>query len=249
MLALLVEYDGTEYAGWQNQPNAPTIQAVLEYAVRMIYGVSTPVVGSGRTDAGVHARGQVAHVDLPNNAHQLNQSKITSALNSKLPPDIRVRKACTLETPFHARYDAVRREYRYYITKEKSVFNQRFSWSPTLPFDPALLHEATDVFRGCFDFTTFSKLNESTASYVCNVLECSVHENSAQIEIVIAADRFVYGMCRSIVGAMMSVARGRRSTNDIRSALEARDRSLQEVLAPAQGLILTSVTYPFELFT
>lgn len=248
MLALLVEYDGTEYAGWQNQPNAPTIQAALEYAVRMIYGVNIPVVGSGRTDAGVHARGQVVHVDLPNGAHQLHESKITSALNSKLPPDIRIRKGRILETPFHARYDAIRREYRYYISKEKSVFSRRFSWAPSLPFDSSLLHEAAEVFKGCFDFTTFSKLNESTTSYVCNVLECSVHDTPEQIEIVIAADRFVYGMCRSIVGAMMSVARGRRSTYDISCALEAQDRSLQEVLAPAKGLVLTRVTYPFDLF-
>ncbi len=249
MLALLIEYDGTDYVGWQNQPNGVAVQSVMEGAVAMVYGVPVPVVGSGRTDAGVHARGQVAHVDLPARANNIPPDKIAIALNTQLPRDVRIRAARLLEAPFHARFDAVWREYEYNIAREHSVFMRRYAWWPELPYREELLSEAASVFIGQHDFTTFSKLNEDTHNYACSVSVCAVEEKGDRLVVRIRADRFVYGMCRSIVGAMMSVARGRRTIQDLADALIARDRSRQEVHAPAHGLTLARIGYPTNIFT
>jgi tRNA pseudouridine38-40 synthase len=268
MLSLLIEYDGTDYAGWQNQPNGVAVQQVLEGAVAGVFGVRVPVVGSGRTDAGVHARGQVAHVDLPAEANNIPPEKIAIALNTQLPQDIRIRTACLLEAPFHARFDAVWREYEYHISREKSVFTRRFAWCPDLPYHEELLADAAAVFVGEHDFTTFSKLNEDTGSYTCNVICCEVeltqnrsltpsgfgmmHQGAPsreeQMIVRIRANRFVYGMCRSIVGAIMSVARGRCTPEQVADALIHRDRSMQEALAPPHGLVLARVEYNRPIF-
>lgn len=248
-LALLIEYDGTNYAGWQNQPRRSTVQQAVEQSVESIFGAAISVVGSGRTDAGVHASGQVAHATLPLHANTIPEHKVAIALNTRLPRDIRVIDASYTTPEFHARYDAIQREYEYHIARRPSVFNRRFAWTPELPFRDDLLVECSEVFVGVHDFTTFSKLNKDTESYVCNVERCHVACDASNVMITICADRFVYGMCRSIIGAMMSVGRGRRTTAEIKQALEGKDRLLQEVLVPPQGLNLKKVTYPTSIFS
>ncbi len=248
-LAFLIEYDGTDYAGWQNQPNGTAVQEVIEGAVETAFGVKTAVVGSGRTDAGVHARGQVAHVHLPEDAHQIPTDKVLVALNTRLPRDVRIRAVQNVDADFHARYHPEWREYVYQIALEESVFTRRFAWTPELPYDIDHLVAAAPLFEGRRDFTTFSKLNADTPSYVCNVHLCRVEPVDGLLVIRIRADRFVYGMCRSIVGAMMAVARRKMSANDVHQAFEHADRSLQASLAPAHGLILNRVRYPDGLFT
>lgn len=249
MVAILIEYDGTEFAGWQHQLNARTVQDAIEQAVCGVFGKQCAVVGSGRTDAGVHASGQVAHIDLPPDVHHIPEDKIAIAINTQLPRDVRILDARYIHSPFHARYDAIRREYCYTIQSKRSVFSQRYVWSPELPYNPDLLVETASVFVGEHDFTTFSKYNASTKSYVCRVQECCTVINNDVTTIRIAADRFVYGMCRSIVGAMMSVARKKRTMESIAQALVRKDRSYQEVVAPPQGLVLTNVSYRNNPFT
>jgi tRNA pseudouridine38-40 synthase len=195
-------------------------------------------------------------VELPAEAHAIPEEKIAVAINTRLPRDIRIRAARLLEAPFHARFDAVSREYEYHITMRESVFTRRFAWTPELPWKPELLAAAGTVFVGRHDFTTFSKLNEDTDSYVCTVQECTVlcspfsvlRSPFSDVVVRIRADRFVYGMCRSIVGAMMSVARGRRTKDEIAQALAAMERSRQEVLVPPHGLVLAEVVYPTSVF-
>jgi len=247
-LALLIEYDGTPYAGWQNQPNGTAVQEVLEQSISQAFGVGASVVGSGRTDAGVHARGQVAHVHLPDAAHNIPIEKVSVALNTRLPRDIRIRGVEDVDADFHARYDPEWREYVYQIALEESVFTRHFAWTPDLPYDVDQLVAAAPLFEGERDFTTFSKHNPDTPSYVCNVLICRVEPGDGVLVVRIRADRFVYGMCRSIVGAMMAVARFKLSPNEIVAAFDEHDRNLQPGLAPPHGLILNHVRYPNRLF-
>ena len=247
-LALLIEYDGSDYAGWQRQPNGISIQELLEQAVATVFGASAPVIGSGRTDAGVHARGQVAHVHLPVDAHDIPLDKVHIALNTKLPYDVRIRAAREVSPGFHARYQPMWREYVYIIVKEYSVFTRHHAWHPELPYQVSPLSQATAAFEGRWDFTTFSKHNPDTDSYVCDLQICRVEELNDRIMIRLRADRFVYGMCRAIVGAAMSVGRGRTTLDELRSALEAGDRNLAPGLAPAHGLILNRVCYADGLF-
>ncbi|MBK6418197.1 MAG: tRNA pseudouridine(38-40) synthase TruA [Ignavibacteria bacterium] len=247
-LALLLEYEGTNYVGWQNQPNGQSVQQMIENAIVDTFGVDQQIVGSGRTDSGVHARGQVAHVHLPEGSHRIPMDKVHVALNTHLPRDIRVRAACGVTEEFHARFDAVSREYIYVITKQASVFSRTFAWTPELPFDAARFAEATHVFEGLHDFTAISKHNPSTGSYMCNVESCRVEEHADRFLVRIRADRFVYGMCRAIIGTAMTVARGKIEYSDAETLLASGVRSGQAPLAPPQGLVLNHVRYRNGIF-
>lgn len=243
-MVLLVEYDGANYAGWQRQKNALTIQEVLERAVADAAGEYCDVIGAGRTDAGVHGGGQVAHCRIPD-SFGIPQHKIAVALNTRLPRDIRIVAAVLTDKPFHARYDASAREYSYALSLSHSVFYRHYTWQPRFGLNVGLLHRAAEVFLGSHDFTTFSKLNTDTKSYNCTV-EVSAWRRVARDHLVytVRADRFVYGMVRSLVGTMVEVARGRRTVEDIQLALGRSDRSLNSPLAPARGLVLRRIYYP-----
>lgn len=246
-LLLRLEYDGTRYAGWQRQPNAPTIQAVVEAALERLCTQPLHAVAAGRTDAGVHARGQVVHVRIPPR-WRIPEERIPAALNSILPPDVRVRCAQLTEHPIHARYDACAREYSYTLTRSPSVFGRHFCWYVPFPFEPEPLSEAASLFVGRRDFTTFSKYHPQARSYICTVMEARWEQLCKGCwRFHIRADRFVYGMVRALVGAMLQVARRRRTLEDLRQALKARDRRYASPLAPPQGLVLERVFYPENL--
>ncbi|MBU3741738.1 MAG: tRNA pseudouridine(38-40) synthase TruA [Candidatus Kapabacteria bacterium] len=247
-LALLIEYDGTDYAGWQIQPNGMSVQQRIESAMFDAFGVPCGIVGSGRTDSGVHARGQVAHTRVTD-GHDIPIAKIPVALNVRLPRDIRIRDAAEVDADFHARFGAIRREYVYVISREASVFHRRFAWKPEIPYDEGLLGNAAREFVGRHDMTTYSKHNHVIENHVCDITTCIVEPESDRLLIRIAADRFVYGMCRCIVGAMMDVARKKLPLHAIAEYREARDRSMQSPIAPAHGLILNRVSYANDVFS
>ena len=247
-LLLRLEYDGTNFAGWQIQPNARTVQGDLEKAFLKTFGVELSVVGAGRTDAGVHARGQVAHVFLKDGANEIPEDKITKAVNSCLPKDVRLRNAILLKEPVHARFDATAREYSYTITTEESVFKRFYAWTPKSPFNKNLLKAASEVFKGTHDFTTFSKFNSETKHYRCDVTNCEWTEiDEKTLRLKIRANRFVYGMVRALTGAMMDAARGRRTPDELQRSLLLKDRSLSSPLAPPEGLVLERIYFPAEL--
>ncbi len=246
-LVIRIEYDGKSFSGWQCQPNTATIQGALESAFKSISGGKSPVVGAGRTDAGVHARGQVAHV-RSEIGDRMPPEKIIKAMNANLPKDIRVNGAAVVKGEFHARFDATAREYSYSVIDKESVFLTRFATYFKYRFEPAKLFDSALVFEGEHDFTTFSKNNTDTKSYVCKVEVCRWAEIKPGLwRLRIKADRFVYGMVRAVVGAMYDVARGKRSIDEIRQALQTEDRNLSSPLAPPQGLILEKVYYNQEL--
>jgi tRNA pseudouridine38-40 synthase len=245
-LALLLEYDGTCYSGWQRQKNAPSVQEEIERAFEHLTQVQCDVIGSGRTDAGVHGYGQVAHAAIPVSC-TIPEEKFARALNSVLPTDIRIRSVRCVSDEFHARFQAVRREYCYTLSHHYSVFRRRYSWQVRVPFNAALLARAAEVFLGKHDFTTFSKLNHDTEHYHCAVEHSEWREIEHGVwQYRIAANRFVYGMVRSIVGAMIDVASHKRTADDLRAALARCNRAFASPLAPPVGLILWRVRYEEE---
>ncbi len=250
-LALLIEYDGTGYAGWQVQNNGVSVYQKINEALRITYGLDVDLVGAGRTDAGVHASGQVAHIDLPQGASTIPLEKVAIALNMRLPKDVRIRAAAPVHETFHARFDAIEREYVYRMSTDFTVFERTSVWTPDLPWDPHIIVEALNartLLIGRHDFTTFSKHNPSTASYLCDLRALSAEYHAPYLTLRIKADRFVYGMCRLLVGGLWSVARGKTDAADLMERLERKDRQLQLGSAPAHGLYLNRVRYPNGVF-
>jgi tRNA pseudouridine38-40 synthase len=242
-IALCIEYDGTNYSGWQKQKNAVSVQQKLEESVAAILGTDLPVVGGGRTDTGVHARGQVAHIRLDKTC-TIPEENLKRAINSKLPLDIRISGLTILESKFHARFDAIAREYSYTIALNKTVFNRLYAYHPGYKYNNELLIDSASVFVGEHDFSTFSKNNPDTKSYICNVKICRWTKSGDYLRLKIKADRFVYGMVRSLTGAMLDIARGKRTTGEVEVALNKADRRLISPIAPPNGLVLEKIYYP-----
>lgn len=247
-IALKIEYDGTEFGGWQIQPNSPTIQEEVQNAFFELTGAPVILVAAGRTDAGVHSAGQVANTIVEDD-FPIPEAKIALALNTKLNDDIRIRKAAFVPDDFHARYDATAREYEYYFHTEESVFYRRFSTFFKFPVDEDLLINSAHIFLGEHDFTSFSKNNPSTKSYICNVDICKWQKISdSQMKFTVRANRFVYGMVRALVGSMLEVASGRKFPTDLLYGLQNPNRDNFIKLASPNGLILKNIYYPNEIF-
>ena len=243
IVVLSIEYDGTNYSGWQKQTNANTVQQEIENAIFHIYGEKINTIASGRTDAGVHAAEQIVNFDTEKIVIS-EANKMCLALNSLLPKDIRVNKVWFTDLIFNARYDAIAREYKYRFSICQSVFNRFYFAYYPYKFDKDLLFNSTEIFIGEKDFTTFSKQNNSIKNYICNVSVCEWQQkNDYDFELTVKSDRFVYGMVRSIVGTMFSIARGNRTIDEVKSALLKKDRNLNSTLAPACGLILNKIYY------
>lgn len=245
-LILEIEYDGTHYSGWQKQKNAITIQGEIEKAIAEITGIDLSLIGAGRTDAGVHARGQVAHAKLDSEI-RISSEQLPLAINSKLNYDIRIKKAIFSEDKFHARFDALAREYSYTLVTKYSVFNRHFCTHVRYPLDAERLIQSAEIFLTKDDFTTFSKHNDDIQNNVCDVsLSRWDIIDAGTFRYTIRANHFLYGMVRSLVGAMLDISRGKRDASEVSHALLLRDRALQSPLADARGLILEKVYYNSE---
>jgi len=244
VLGLKIQYDGTNYSGWQIQNNAISIQQRLELAVSTVIGNKVKAIGAGRTDTGVHARAQVASFNLENPI-RIPPNKLSLAINSKLPYDIRIVETKMFDRDFHARFDAIAREYSYSINTKENVFNNRFSTFIKYKLDLDLLWDSAKIFRNTQDFTTFSKLNPDSNNPVCHVMTSRwdiIDSNTFVYSI--KSNHFLYGMVRSILGAMIDVARGKRTLPEIEQSLTKKDRSLNSPLISAKGLILEKISYP-----
>jgi tRNA pseudouridine38-40 synthase len=246
-IVLKIEYDGSAYAGWQRQKNALSVQETIEKALKALTGLNLSVIGAGRTDAGVHASGQIAHSRLPDKL-KIPPKKLSKAINSHLPNDIRILDSRIIDYQFHSTKDAIAREYNYFVHLIDRPLLRHFSTHIKANIDIPLLFESAKIFKGKKDFTTFSKLNKETKDYVCKVKICKWSEiGEKQYKLTIRADRFVYGMVRGIVGAMIEIARGKINIAEIENALEQKDRGFNCPMAPAKGLVLTRVFYPKKL--
>ena len=247
-LILKVQYDGSNYNGWQRQSNAISVQEVLERALTKSFNRTLTAIAAGRTDAGVHARGQVTHTIFrePSN---IPDRKVLKAINSNLPNDICVSDFRMVDFHFHATSDAIAREYSYSVHTKESVFLRNYSYYYKFPTHLEKLPEIEDLFVGEHDFTTFSKSNTDIKSYVCKVEFCRWEriEDSHWV-MHIKADRFVYSMVRALAGAMLEYARGVKSRQQLSDAFAAMDRTLSSPLAPPQGLVMDNVYYKIDLF-
>lgn len=245
-IVLLIEYDGTNYSGWQRQKNSNSIQETIERAIEVVTGQKIFVIGAGRTDAGVHALGQVAHSRI-DESFPLPESKIASAINSVLPLDIRIIDAKVTEISFHSTKDAIAREYAYLVTTQNSVFLRNYALYFPFELNLEKLNEVARIFLGEYDFSGFAKKNPSTKSYVCNIEKSQWEQLSNNIYIYyIKANRFVYGLVRSLVGVMLEVARGRRTTQEVQEVLVTKEKNFPSPLSNPKGLYLARVYYPPE---
>jgi tRNA pseudouridine38-40 synthase len=245
-LVFVIEYDGANFSGWQIQPNARSVQEELEIALYNLYKERINVVGSGRTDAGVHAFGQVASAEIKNVL--IPENKIIRALNAKLPDCIKIINAKYFPFKFHARFDAVEREYVYFLSNDVSVFKRNYVSIYPLPFDKQKLFEIAPIFTGIKDFTTLSKINKDIHNNICNVTVSEWEENGyGEMVYRIRANHFLYGMVRAVVGIMLDYARGKRTREEIQKAIEKKERNLASAFAPPQGLFLSRVFYNEEI--
>lgn len=242
-LILNIQYDGTEFSGWQIQPNARTIQGELQKVLEE-YGVSQLSTAAGRTDAGVHASNMTAHVPI-DDSFPLPIEKAAQVISKHLPTGINISKASITDNDdFHARFSAKAREYSYYIHSKPDVFLDRYSTLYHYPMNWELLEKSAKIFKTQADFTTFSKVNPAVKNNICNIEKSQwlkIGENRYKFEV--KSDRFLYGMVRSLVGTMFDVARGKRTIEDVQNALIAKDRNLNSTLAPAQGLFFEEASY------
>jgi len=242
-LILKIEYDGTNYSGWQRQNNAITIQGEIERAFREISGINSVFMGAGRTDAGVHARAQIAHTFLDKDLN-ISAEQLPLAINSKLNYDIRVKSAMLRDEEFHSRFDAIAREYVYTIVTDFSVFTRHFCNHVRYPLSIDLLFESASIFLRKTDFTTYSKINSDIINNVCDVSISRWEKlTDTMYRYRIKANHFLYGMVRSLVGTMLDIARGKRTLDDAAYALEQKNRALQSPLAEARGLVLEKIYY------
>jgi tRNA pseudouridine38-40 synthase len=238
---LLVEYDGTEYAGWQRQPDAATVQGELEAALAVVFKRAVRVVGAGRTDAGVHARGQVAHVDLPGAA--ADYPALGESLNALTPATIAIRDVACAPSEFHARRSARRRIYRYRLVPGRIACERQYVWQVKRPLELAKLRRCARALPGDRLFTSFCVAKSAAKGTRCRVHRARWLVFEGEYRFSIEADRFVHGMVRSLVGTMVDVAAGKMTVADFEQLVMAPRRQAAGPTAPPHGLCLWHVEY------
>ena len=241
-LKLIVEYDGTDYCGWQRQINGPSVQQTLEEALSRLTGETIAVTGSSRTDAGVHAMGLCAHFD---SATRIPPEKIAFALNTMLPPDIRIRESGTAPEGFHARYSACGKVYRYrfYNSRHDCAIGRQYAAHVPLLLDVERMNAEAQALCGTHDFEAFAASGSVVKSTVRTIYRVQVTASGDDVTLLVLGDGFLYNMVRIIAGTLMEVGTGKRDMGAIAKAIETRDRLALGQTAPAKGLTLMRVLY------
>ena len=240
---ITLSYDGSAYCGWQRQPDTPTVQQTLEQALSTLLREPVEVVGAGRTDTGVNASRYVAHFD---SEAVKDCAQLVYKLNLILPQDIAVQSVREVRADAHARFDAIEREYTYYLSQRKNPFRRHSVWQYYVPLDVERMNEAARALVEWDDFTSFAKLNSNNKTNICRVVRAEWHkdaEDESLLIFTIRADRFLRNMIRAIVGTLVDVGRGRYTVEEFRDILHSLDLSRSSAGAPAQGLFLSDVQY------
>lgn len=245
---LYCSYKGSNYHGWQVQPNGISVQEKLTHCLQTVLRCKQlETVGAGRTDAGVHAEEMVVHFDLEDRLAETDT--LVEKLNAFLPPDIAVSKILRVKSDAHARFDALLRRYEYRVTTRKDVFGNeaKLRVKPTIDFEK--MNEAAQLLLQVEDFTSFSRLHTDVKTNNCRVSRaCWEARGTYDWSFSIEADRFLRNMVRAIVGTLLEVGKGRMSLLDFQQVIEARDRSRAASSAPAKALFLMEVQYPASIF-
>jgi len=239
-IRLIIEYNGTRFSGWQYQPGLLTVQGEIESALKKLTSQKVAVIGAGRTDAGVHALGQTANFMI---THDLPVVKYRDGLNFYLPAQIRIKQAEEVAPDFHARYDAIWRQYRYRIGFGRSALFGSRRWEIERGLDKMLLDKAATIILGEHNFATFCAVSSQKGSNRCLVYESRWEWQGSELSYEIIADRFLHNMIRSLVGLMVDVGTGGVTTRSFRELFRSRDHTALRQVAPPQGLYLVAVGY------
>lgn len=240
---LTISYRGERYAGWQRQENALTVQEVVEEALAKLVSSEIRVTGASRTDAGVHARGQAAHLDLP---RPFPHRALVHGVNRHLPEDVRVMAAELVDEDFHARKSALSKEYSYRLSRAEvlSPLDAPFAVQVPAKIDPARMESAASLLPGRHDFSAFALAGGSHGQPFRRIFTAGWVEQGEELRFTITGEGFLRGMVRALVGTLIEVGLGRRDPEELADLLSGRPRSAAGPTAPAHGLILESVSYP-----
>lgn len=237
-------FNGTNYHGWQNQPNAISVQETIEHALAVLLQAPIAIVGAGRTDAGVHALQMVAHFDTD---ITFNATTLVFKLNSFLPNDIVIYDIYDVAADAHARFDATSRTYHYKISLQKNPFANGLAYDMHLPLDLELMNEAAKLLLDHKDFQCFSKAHTDVKTYYCEIVEARWMNEQNYLIFTITADRFLRNMVRAIVGTLINIGLGKTDLLQFKQILNSKDRSEAGFSAPACGLYLIAITYPEQI--
>jgi len=244
---IYISYKGTSYHGWQVQPNSTTVQQILDESMSVVLNEKISTIGAGRTDTGVHALIFCAHFD--SNSSSLDKDKnLIFRLNCYLPADISVSSIRKVRSEANARYSAISRTYKYYIARTKDPFFNNSSWYLHGELDISIMNRACDILLNHSDFTSFSKLHSGAKTNICRIYTTKWEEQENRLVFTIRADRFLRNMVRAIVGTMIDLGSGRITLGEFEEIILQKDRCKAGKSAPAQGLFLTEIEYPDEIF-
>jgi tRNA pseudouridine38-40 synthase len=238
--SLLIEYDGSNYSGWQIQKAQKTVQGEIEKALEVILKTKTGIIGAGRTDSGVHAKGQVAHFDSESD---LVLEQFHRSLNGLLSKDIRIKRCNVEEDDFHARYGAKERKYSYYISKNPTAIYRLYSWQLNYKFDIIQMQKAANKILSKHNFKSFCRNISEVSHHYCTINSISWINKDSIVKFEIAADRYLHGMIRALVGTFVDIGMGKLTIDDFMRILDAKDRTKASQAAPARGLFLEQVKY------
>lgn len=236
-----LSYNGKAYHGWQDQPNAISVQEVLENALSTLLKEKITIVGAGRTDTGVHAIQMFAHFDT---AKTFSIEKLIYNLNSFLPNDIAVQDVFKVNDDAHARFDAISRTYKYRISLGKNVFSFNNTYNFKKDLDLEKMNEASKILFEYSNFKCFSRSNTDVKTYNCNIMEAKWILQQDELVFTIKADRFLRNMVRAIVGTMIEIGTGKMKVEQLHNVIKSKDRSQAGASVPGQALYLTKIEYP-----
>jgi len=239
-LRIDLQYDGTDFHGWQTQPNATSVQQTIEYALsKLNSNIPTEIVGCGRTDTGVHAKHYVAHCDF----EYENLDELILKMNHMLPPSIHIFEVVAAHNSFHARFDAKKRSYRYFIDKTKNPFNNKFAHYSRQILNIDAMNEAAIFLIGRHDFESFAKHHSDVNNHFCEVFKAFWSESDEQYIFEISANRFLRNMVRAIVGTLADIGLGKIEPTQIQDIISKKNRSEAGTSVPGKGLFLWEIEY------
>ncbi len=239
-------YKGTNYSGWQIQPNAPSVQETLQKCLSTILREKITVTGAGRTDTGVHARSFYAHFNTKVNL-SFSTKDFIYKLNQFLPKDIVIFDICKMHNEAHSRFDAISRTYKYYISLGKEIFQGDYCWQINFKPDMDQMNLAASELLKFNDFTSFSKLHTDVKTNICKIEYAAWNMESKYLIFTIKADRFLRNMVRSIVGTLIEVGKKKLDINEFQQIILMKDRAKAGMSVPAEGLFLERIEYPYKV--
>lgn len=240
-----IAYKGTQYHGWQKQPNALGVQQTVEDVFSTILNQKAEIVGSGRTDSGVHATAQVFHFDAPS---ELNATQLLFNANKMLPKDVALENVWHVKDEAHARFDATKRAYQYHIATKKNPFAINQAYIFTQELDLVKMNLAAEKLLNYQDFESFSKVKTDVFTFNCDIFEAFWKQEQETLVFHIKANRFLRGMVRAIVGTLLEVGQHKITIEDFENVIQAKDRKSAGRAVPAHGLFLTEVQYPKDIY-